>query len=75
MISKKEVFEIRNIDGDKVVTLVEMHLLPENRYQWCWKRDYGEPKMTLAEMRLIADGLLEICDSKRGEQPELPGME
>ena len=75
MISRKEVFEIRTIDGDKVTTLVELHLNTDNRYEWNWKREYGTPKMTLAEMRLIADAFIEICNSKKGQQTQLPGTD
>jgi hypothetical protein len=68
------VFEIRNVDGDNVKTLVELHLSSDgNTYEWNWKKDYGTPKMTLAEMRLIAESFLEICKSKKGKQVELPG--
>jgi hypothetical protein len=74
MISKKEVFEIRNIEGDKVKTLVELHLIEDNKYEWNWKKDYGNPKLSLSEMRLIADAFLEICNEKRGQQTELPGI-
>jgi len=74
MITKKEVYEIKVIEGDKVKTLVELHLVEDNKYEWNWKKDYGSPKMNLTEMRLIADAFLEVCNQKRGQQIEMPGM-
>ena len=73
MITKKEVFEIKHIPngGDKIEILAEVHLVEEGRYTIGWKKDYGTPKFSLTELVVLAEGLKDIAESKRG-QVELP---
>lgn len=73
MIGKKEVYEIKHAEDDKIKVLAEVHI-KEDKFLIEFKDNYGTPKLNMPQLRSLTTGLSEIIDSKRG-QAELPFAE
>ena len=72
MITKKEVYEIKEVADDKVKVLAELHLVNDNKYEFHWKESYGTPKLSVRQLKLIAEGIDSLMQEKAG-QLEIPG--
>jgi hypothetical protein len=66
MIGKKEVYEVKYTEDDKIKVLAEVHV-KEEKFHIEFKDNYGTPRLSMVQLKAFSTGLDEIIDSKKGQ--------